>query len=63
MPSWKRIYKEAIEKGLRPFEATQLGEMQANLVMSMTLSIVFPHNWEHHMFDNTHTGILYCYTY
>ena len=53
------IYKEALEKGLRPYEAIQLGEMQANLVLSLHLSIEFPHHWQHEMFDNTHTGILY----
>lgn len=61
MPSWKRIYEEALAKGLRPYEAIMLGEMQANLVMSLQLSIQFPHAWEHVMFDNSHTGILYGY--
>ena len=53
------MYKEALEKGLRPYEAIQLGEMQANLVMSLELSLMFPHHWEHTMFDASHTGILY----
>lgn len=57
------MYKEALEKGLRPFEAAKLGEMQANLVMSLELSLMFPHHYQHCMFDTTHTGILYCYTY
>ena len=63
MPSWKRMYYEAISKGLRPYEAIMLGEMQANLVMSLQLAIQFPHQWEHTMFDNTHTGILYDYKF
>ena len=63
MPSWKRMYYEAISKGLRPYEAIMLGEMQANLVMSLQLSLQFPHHWEHTMFDNTHTGILYDYKF
>ena len=57
------IFKEAVQKGLRPFEAAKLGEMQANLVMSLELSLMFPHHWEHTMFDASHTGILYYYTY
>ena len=63
MPSWKRMYYEAISKGLRPYEAIMLGEMQANLVMSLQLAIQFPHAWEHTMFDNSHTGILYDYKF
>ena len=53
------IYTEALEKGLRPFEACMLGEMLDNMLMSLELSIMFPHHWQHEMFDNTHTGILY----
>ena len=63
MPSWKRMYYEAISKGLRPDEAIMLGEMQANLVMSLQLAIQFPHQCEHIMFDNTPTGIRYDYKF
>lgn len=57
------IYEEAVQKGLRPFEAAKLGEMLANQLMSLQLSIDYPQQWVHEMFDAMHTGILYCYTY
>lgn len=63
MTSWFKVYKEAIEKGFTTFQAASLADIQANLVMSVTLSIMFPNNWEHAMFDSSPTGLLHGYKY